>query len=405
MKLLSVAEAQERLVAKGRLMATESLPIENSSGRILSEDVAARITQPPFNASAMDGYAVLSTNCQNLPHTFEVIGESSAGHPFEGDLKPGTAVRIFTGAALPSSGDTIAIQEDCERLDEHTVLIKEVAAKGQFIRPAGYDFHEGDVLLSKGTGLNFRDLTLLASMNIPEVRVYKKPRIAIIATGDELVLPGEDLGLGQIISSIPYGMVRLFERAGAEATCLGIAKDTLSSLDHYIQEALCPKRDFDIVVTIGGASVGDHDLVQTALKNAGMALDFWKIAMRPGKPLMVGSLADKSVIGVPGNPVSALICAEIFVVPLIRSMMAFEPIYAPHQKARLQNTVSNNGPRQHYLRAFHWINEEGEQFVSSLEDQDSSLQATFSKASCLIVRAPHAEGAQHGDIVDIYPLD
>ena len=309
MRLLSVAEAQERLIEKGRLMATESLPIEYSAGRILCEDVAARITQPPFNASAMDGYAVLSTDCTKLPISLEVIGESSAGHPFEGDLRPGTAVRIFTGAALPSSGDAIAIQEDCERLDEQTVLIKEVAPKGQFIRPAGYDFHKGDVLLSKGACLNFRDLTVLASMNIPDVPVYEKPRVAIIATGDELVSPGEDLGIGQIISSIPYGMVRLFERAGAEATCLGIAKDTLSSLDHYIQEAISPENNFDIVVTIGGASVGDHDLVQAALKNAGMALDFWKIAMRPGKPLMVGSIAEKSVIGVPGNPVSALICA------------------------------------------------------------------------------------------------
>lgn len=405
MKLLSVAEAQERLVEKGRLMATEGLPIENAAGRILSEDVAALITQPPFNASAMDGYAVLSTDCTKLPISLEVIGESSAGHPFEGDLRPGTAVRIFTGAALPSSGDAIAIQEDCERLDEQTVLIKEVASNGQFIRPAGYDFHEGDVLLSKGTCLNFRDLTLLASMNIPEVTVYKKPRVAIIATGDELVSPGEDLGNGQIISSIPYGMVQLFENAGAQATCLGIAKDSMASLDHYIQEAISQEQNFDIVVTIGGASVGDHDLVQAALKNAGMALDFWKIAMRPGKPLMVGSLADKSVIGVPGNPVSALICAEIFVVPLIRSMMALDPTFKPHQKARLQNQVPSNGPRQHYLRALQWMNEEGQQCVSSLEDQDSSLQATFSKASCLIVRVPHAESAQQGDLVDIYPLD
>ena len=405
MRLLSVAEAQERLINKRRLMVTESLPIEHAAGRVLGQDIAAKITQPPFHASAMDGYAVCAADCSELPIRLKLIGESAAGHPFEGDLINGTAVRIFTGAALPTLADAIAIQEDCERLDDETVLVKEVAPDGQFIRPAGYDFHEGDVLLKKGDVLNYRDLTLLASMNVAEVPLFKKPRIAIIATGDELACPGDELGDGQIISSIPFGMVELFKNAGAEASLIGIAKDNFASLDHHIQNALMPENEFDIIVTIGGASVGDHDLVQSALINAGMVLDFWKIAMRPGKPLMVGSLAQKNIIGVPGNPVSALICAEIFIVPLIRSMIGNQPTFKPLQKAHLQNYVAANGPRQHFLRAVFSFDDAGGLVVTSLENQDSSLQATFAKANCLIVREPHADEAQSKDLVDIHILD
>lgn len=413
MSLLSVAEAQNRMIAKGQLMATEMLPLEFCAGRVVAKNTSAKITQPPFDASAMDGYAVLFSDCSSLSSshnsftsvTLKLIGESSAGHPFQGKLSSGEAVRIFTGAVVPSGADAIAIQEDCDRVDQQGVVVKEVAKPGKFIRPAGYDFNEGDELVSKGTELGYRHLALLASMNIASVEVYKKPRVAIIATGDELILPGENLSPGQIISSTPFGMKQLFDQAGAEAHCLGIAKDNLPSLKNIISEAKAPENKFDIIVTIGGASVGDHDLVQEAMKLAGMELDFWRIAMRPGKPLMVGALNNQSIVGVPGNPVSAMICAEMFVVSLIRSMLGHSSPIKPTRKAILQNEVSSNGPRKHYMRSFCWVDETGQQKVECRENQDSSLQATFAFSNCLIVREPHSEGADQGEFVDIYPLD
>ncbi|GAA6212171.1 molybdopterin molybdotransferase MoeA [Hyphomicrobiales bacterium 4NK60-0047b] len=405
MSLISVADAQARMIAKGQLMATENLPLELCAGRVTSEDVLAKITQPPFDASAMDGYAVRSVDCTSLPQSFKLIGESSAGHPFSGELSAGNAVRIFTGAVVPSGADAIAIQEDCDRPDDENVVVKEVSPPGKFIRVAGYDFHEGDELVTKGTTLGYRHLALLASMNVASVEVYKKPKVAIIATGDELVSPGEVLSTGQIISSIPFGMKHLLEKAGAEAHCLGIAKDDLQSLSDILSTAKDPQNEFDIIVTIGGASVGDHDLVQEALKLAGMELDFWRIAMRPGKPLMVGSLNNQSIVGVPGNPVSALICSEIFVVPLIRSMLGHSSPIKVTSQAVLQNEVSSNGPRKHYMRSFFWVDDKGQQRVKCVENQDSSLQATFAFSNCLIVRAPHSDTANQGELVDIYPLD
>lgn len=405
MSLLSVAEAQDRMVAKGRLMAIETLPLELCSNRVVAKSISAKITQPPFAASAMDGYAVIHSDCNSLPCSLKVVGESSAGHSFHGKISSGEAVRIFTGAVVPEGADAIAIQEDCDRLDEQTVLIRDVSEPGKFIRAAGYDFHKGDELIQKGTSLNFRHLALLASMNIASVEVFKKPKVAIIATGDELVLPGEALADGQIISSIPFGMKQLLNQSGAEAHCLGIAKDNLESLEAIIETAKAPINAFDIIVTIGGASVGDHDLVQEALKHAGMELDFWRIAMRPGKPLMVGTLGEKSIVGVPGNPVSALICAEMFVVPLIRSMVGIPSPIKETQSALLQNAVGSNGPRKHYMRSFYWIDEKGQLCVECRENQDSSLQATFAFSNCLIVREPHADQAFEGEFVEIYPLD
>lgn len=408
MSLLSVAEAQARMISKGQqkaLKATEMLPLEDCAGRVVAKDISANITQPPFDASAMDGYAVQHSDCSSLPSSFKIIGESSAGHPFQGTVSTGEVVRIFTGAVLPSGTDAIAIQEDCDRIDDDTVVIKEVSPPGKFIRVAGYDFDEGEVLVKEATLLGYRHLALLASMNVALVEVYKKPKIAIIATGDELVYPGEDLSEGQIISSIPFGMKHLLEQAGAEAHCLGIAKDNLDSLNDILSTAKAAEHKFDIIVTIGGASVGDHDLVQEALKLAGMELDFWRIAMRPGKPLMVGCLNDQSIVGVPGNPVSALICSEIFVVPLIRSMLGHPSPIKVTSKAVLQNEVSSNGPRKHYMRSYYWVDELGQQCVECRENQDSSLQATFAFSNCLIVREPHSEAANQGDFVDIYPLD
>lgn len=406
MGLLSVSEARAKLIDGCSLTSAEMVSLSDCHNRITADDIRARITQPPFDASAMDGYAIaldgnLSDEGGNFPSEFKLIGESSAGHPFNGKVTVGEAVRIFTGAVVPDGANHIAIQENCERIDDQTVRVNSIDPDTTFIRPAGYDFKSGDVLIAKGIQLNYRHASLLASMNIGKVAVSRRPRVAIIATGDELVLPGTTPDSGQIISSIPYGMKQLIDRTGGEATCLGIALDKLNSLQEMIDQA----QGYDILVTIGGASVGDHDLVQQALKNAGMTLDFWKIAMRPGKPLMVGNLGAQKVVGVPGNPVSALICCYMFVVPLIRSMCAAHEIIPPEHMAQLTNSVASNGPRQHYMRSVTSVNDGGQLSVQSLEDQDSSLQARFASANALIVRPPHSPEAVSGELVRVIDLD
>lgn len=401
MGLISVAEARARLIDGCRLMVSEAVAVQNCNNRITSDDIKALITQPPFDASAMDGYAIAASDDIEFPVDYKLIGESSAGHPFEGEIGHREAVRIFTGAVVPAGANIIAIQENCERVGDQMVRVNSIDRDGRFIRRAGYDFNSGDMMVSSGTRLGFRHAALLASMNVAEVPVRRCPRVAIIATGDELVMPGSAPKAGQIISSIPFGMKQLIDQAGGDATCLGIALDNFDSLEAMIGRA----GGFDILVTIGGASVGDHDLVQQALKNSGMELDFWKIAMRPGKPLMVGSLGEQKVIGVPGNPVSALICCYMFVVPLIRAMMAANEIYPPEQAALLSNSVKANGPRQHYMRSIIRVNERGERVVESIEDQDSSLQARFAFANGLIVRPPHSPEVGEGDVVSVIDLD
>lgn len=409
MGLLSVSEAQQRLIADCTISPAVTLPLDQCYQRVVVKDIAAKITQPPFDASAMDGYALSAADVRALPVTLKVVGESAAGHPFAGSVQQGEAVRIFTGAEVPVGADVIALQEDCERSGDE-VTVKEANPPSKFIRPKGYDFALGDVLLDEGEQITYRHMTLLASMNVADVMVRKKPRVGIIATGDELCMPGSELEAGQIISSIPFGMKPLIEQAGGEAEIIGIALDDLASLDDHISQGA----EYDILLTIGGASVGDHDLVQQALKAKGMTLDFWRIAMRPGKPLMVGSVAksdggSQKVVGLPGNPVSALICTLMFVVPLIRSMLKAQHVYPKQYFAKLTNDVPENGPRQHYMRAFSEHDEtgsgKGTVLVRSLEDQDSSLQAKFADANGLIVRFPHAKAAESGDFVEVLPLD
>ena len=352
----------------------------------------------------MDGYAICSSDLSNQAEPevkLSIIGASSVGHPFEGQVGKDQAVRIFTGAQVPEGADAIVAQEDCERLNDTEVLVKHAPSVGEFVRPIGYDFHQGDLLLETGTQLNYRHLALIASMNLPSISVHQSPKVAILATGDELVPPGNPLGPGQIVSSVPFGMKALIEGAGGHAETLGIAKDDLTSLTHMIEKA----RGFDVLVTIGGASVGEHDLVQQALKDQGMALDFWKIAMRPGKPLMVGTMGKQKVIGVPGNPVSALICCYIFVLPLIRALQGSQNHHPVIQKLPLQTPVRENKSRQHYMRAIIETDKSNKPLVSCIEDQDSSLQANFAKANALIVRAPHAPSANPGDLVDVLTLD
>ncbi|MEM8743679.1 MAG: gephyrin-like molybdotransferase Glp [Pseudomonadota bacterium] len=398
--MLSVDDALARVVSDLAPSDMETVALEDGHGRILAEDVSAKITQPPFDASAMDGYAVRAEDVTEVPCSLSIVGEAAAGHPWEGTVGADQAVRIFTGGAVPAGADTIIIQEDTAR-DGDSVTVNEGVKRGTFVRPRGFDFAEGDVLLKPGRRLNARDLTLAAAMNVTSFSVRRKPVVALLATGDELVMPGDDPKPGQIVSSIPYGLAELIRAAGGDPLRLGIAKDTEESLAEHIAEA----RDADILVTIGGASVGEHDLVQTALKAAGMSLDFWRIAMRPGKPLMFGQMGAQRVLGVPGNPVSALVCSRIFLVPMIDCLLGLNRADAPKRTAILAGPLEQNGPRQHYMRATIELGPDGETRVSPVRSQDSSLMAPLSQADCLIVRMPDAPAASDGERVEILPLD
>ena len=328
---------------------------------------------------AMDGYAVRAADAASVPAELKLVGEAAAGHAFEGSVGEGDAVRIFTGAPLPPGADAVVIQEDTEALDDG-VRILEAAQLGRHIRKRGIDFEERQILLTSGLRLGARQLMLAAGMNHARLPARRKPRVAILATGDELVMPGETPRADQIISSVPYGLAALFTRFGAAPERLGIAQDTRASL----RERITAGQDADILVTIGGASVGEHDLVASALTEAGMEMDFWKIAMRPGKPLMFGRLGQTRVIGVPGNPVSAMICARVFVVPLIARLLGGADALAPAQ-VPLGDVIAENGPRQHYMRGTLRGDENGSRVVFPADSQDSSLMATLAESDCLIV--------------------
>lgn len=399
--LLDVQTALRLLLEDCPLMPKTGVAVNMASGRITSEAITSTFDQPPFHSSSMDGYAVSSVDIETLPARLSVIGSSSAGHPFEGQLKGGEAVRIFTGAEVPFNADQVVIQENCERIDERTVLVKTADERGSYIRPGGYDFKAGETLIDSGARLGFRHLTLIAAMNIDVVPVRQKPKVAILATGDELIEAGGALFKGGIVSSVPAGMKALIEAAGGEAEILGIARDNLDDLREKIKRS----DGFDMLVTIGGASVGEHDLVQQALKEAGLSLDFWRLAIRPGKPLMVGRLKGMRVIGVPGNPVSALVSSLLFVVPLLRQMMGAESLHLPVRQARLLNTVPTNGGRQHYMRGKASISRYGQVEVRVFDDQDSSLQRVFADANALIIRAPRAPYSEAGTLVDYISLD
>lgn len=378
----------------------ETIPLEAGHGRVLAEGVAACITQPPFDASAMDGYAVRADDLTNIPCDLNVIGEAAAGHPFEGEVGEGQAARIFTGGAVPEGADTIIIQEDTSR-SGNSVTVNEGASRGTYIRPRGFDFSEGDVLLDAGRKILARDLSLAASMNVTLFSVRRKPVVAILATGDELVMPGDELSPGQIISSNSFGLAAMIEAAGGQPERIGIACDTEESLAEHIARA----KDADILLTIGGVSVGDHDLVQPALEAAGMTLNFWRIAMRPGKPLMFGHLGEQRVLGLPGNPVSAMVCSRIFLIPMLEKMLGIDSPSTAQKTAILGADVEKNGPRQHYMRATLEISQDGALVVTPVRSQDSSLLSPLSQADCLIVRTSDAPAAGKGGTVPILPLD
>ncbi len=401
MALLPVSEALARILDGATpLQEKELCPLETAAGRITFEPLVAKLTQPPFNASAMDGFAVRADDVKNLPTTLDVIGEAAAGHPFTGQVGPGQAVRIFTGAPVPAGADAIVIQENTDHSPE-SVTVHSGTPDPAHIRYAGSDFRAGEEKISANHFLTSRDIALIAAMGFGEIPVRRKPRVAILATGDELVPPGTTPGEGQIISSNPAGLAAMIARAGGEPIVLGIAKDTAESLDEKINAA----RSADVLVTIGGASVGDHDLVASRLQAHGMTLDFWKIAMRPGKPLLFGRMADTPILGVPGNPVSAMICARVFLLPLLQALLGQTAIGQQSQQARLAEPLPANGPRQHYMRATLQTAEDGTLEVRPAASQDSSLLSLLAESNALIVCEPKAPAADAGSLVTVLPLD
>ncbi|NVO23628.1 gephyrin-like molybdotransferase Glp [Donghicola mangrovi] len=372
--MIPVAEALDRLFALVRPLEAEDVALTDCAGRVLARTVKARRTQPPFAASAMDGYAVVG-DLVAPGAKFTVIGEAAAGHAFDGVVALGQAVRIFTGAPIPSGASHVVIQEDVERTGD-TITLKDNLDSGSNIRPAGGDFVEGAELAGPRR-LSPAHIALAAAMNLPKLPVTRRPIVAIMATGNELVMPGETPKDDQIIASNNFGLKALLESRGAEVRMLPIARDTHEALRLGFDLA----RGADLVVTIGGASVGDHDLVAPVAADLGMETSFYKIAMRPGKPLMAGKLGDMAMVGLPGNPVSALVCGQIFLCPLIDVMLGLPAAAAPRLTARLAAPLAANGPREHYMRARV---EAGE--INAYDNQDSSLLGILADANALLVR-------------------
>ena len=400
MSMISVEQALGHVLAGVAKLGTEAVSVADAHGRVLAANVASRVTQPPSDVSAMDGYAVRAEDVATVPVTLTQIGESAAGSRFSGSIGPGQAARIFTGAPVPDGADAIVIQEDTEA-DGDAILINEVPVPGRYIRRAGLDFKQGDVLLPAGSLITARDVSLASAMNIPWLNVVRKPRIAILSTGDELVMPGEPLGPDQIISSNSLGMGALVTAMGGEPINLGIARDEPASLKSFLEGV----RGADMLVTIGGASVGDYDLVKSVLGEEGLDMNFSSVAMRPGKPLIFGRIHDRPMLGLPGNPVSAGVTSVLFLRPAIEVMLGLDREAAPPETARLGRDVVANDHRQDYLRSRLSVGRDGDLTATPFEVQDSSMLALFAKADCLVVRPPNAAAATAGTRVEIVRLE
>ncbi|NVJ90294.1 MAG: molybdopterin molybdotransferase MoeA [Methylocystaceae bacterium] len=395
MSLLPIDQAFAKVNAGISALSSEQVSVAQALGRVLAEDVAARLTQPPCAVSSMDGYAVRSEDVLTQPVTLTCVGESQAGGVFEAPVTKGQCVRIFTGAPMPSGSDAVIMQEDTEVAGDQ-VTFKEVAFEGKFTRRAGLDFNEGDVLLKAGQLLSARDIGLLCSMNVPWVKVYRQPRVAILATGDELVMPGEAVRESQIISSNTLMVAAMVTALGGVPINLGIAGDTEESL----RQTLSGLDGVDLLVTSGGISVGDYDLVRNVLGEEGLDIDFWQVAVKPGKPFMFGHIGGKPVMGLPGNPVSSYILAFLFVRPALRKMqgMAFEqdvPV-----RAILGADVPKNTVRQEYMRAVFSRDDQGRLVATPYFKQDSAMLANLAHCEGFIIRPVHAEPSQAGEECD-----
>ena len=396
--LVPVPEALELVLAGAEPHAEEHVALSEAGFRVLSRDLAAKRTQPPFPASAMDGYAVRAADIASVPVELEVIGQSAAGHPFQGEVRAGQAVRIFTGAQVPAGADTIVIQENTEAGDG-TVTVLEREAVGRHIRKAGLDFREGDVLLKRGTVLDPQRLALAASMNHASVPVHVRPKVALMATGDELVPPGETPGEGAIIASNTYGIAAIVSAAGGEVLDMGIVADTAEALAAAYAKAMAAGAR--LIITTGGASVGDHDLVKPVLLSLGAHLAFEKLAMRPGKPMLCGHIERDGeivrVLGLAGNPVSSLVASHVFVRPLVCLLAGRPAQTAEPVPAILATDVPANGDREDYMRATAQRREDGTLVVEPLPLQDSSMLAFLARAEALLVRPVNAPAAEKGD--------
>ena len=392
MALMPVAEALQRVLADARALPAETVKLNDAFGRVLTENVIALRTQPPAAVSAMDGYAVRAVDVATTPVTLKVIGEVAAGRPFAGQIGQGQAARIFTGGVMPTGSDTVVIQELTTRTGD-SVTIQKPTAKNRNVRAQGIDFARDQVLLRKGRRLTDRDLMLAAAMNHSGLRVHRRPKVAVLGTGDELVPPGSTPGPGEIIYSNGFALSALAHDEGAEVHDLGIARDRVEDIVAAVRRAR--ESSADILVTTGGASVGEHDLVQRALAAEGLNLSFWRVALRPGRPMMHGRLGGMQVLGLPGNPVSSFVCAFLFLVPLIRCLAGRQDVEQMPEPARLGSDLPANDERADYLRATLTPGVDG-LIATPLPDQDSSLMAALAKADCLLIRPPYAPAAPAG---------
>jgi len=400
MALLSVAEALARVLDGVEPLASENVPIAQASGRVLAVDLAALRSQPPAAVSAMDGYAVRAADVAGGRAELNLIGEVAAGRPFAGSVGPGEAARIFTGGVLPPGADAIIVQEETERRGD-IVVITGAAQPGKHIRREALDFASGQVLLGRGRRLSARDIALAAAMNHAEIPVRRRPRVAILATGDELVPPGTNPGPGQIVSANGLALSAFARAEGAEARDFGIVPDRIEPT----VEALERMRGWgDVLVTTGGASVGEHDLVQRALAAQGMALAFWKVAVRPGRPMMHGRIERTRVLGLPGNPVSAYVCAFLFLVPLLRRLIGRQDLSAATESAVLGRELAANDERADYLRGKLERQPDGSLIATAFAVQDSSMLLPLAEADCLIIREPYAPAAPAGSRCAILKL-
>jgi molybdopterin molybdotransferase len=399
--LLPVAEALARVLDGVAPLSSEGVAVADAHGRVLATDLSALRTQPPDAVSAMDGYAVRAGDVAAAPAKLRVVGEVAAGRPFDGAVGAGEAVRIFTGGVLPAGADTIVIQENTQR-DGSSIVVTATSAAGRHIRARGLDFAEGDVLLPAGRRLRDRDVALAAAMNRATLPVRRVPRVALLATGDELVAPGTAPAPGQIVYSNGFALAALARAESAEVIDLGIVPDRVDATVAAIDAAT--RAHADVLVTTGGASVGDYDLVQQSLASRGMTLSFWKVAMRPGRPMMHGVLGGMRVLGLPGNPVSAYVCGYLFLVPLIRRLLGRPEVEPPTEAAVLGRDLPENDERADYLRSTLTRGPAG-LVATPFEIQDSSMLALLAKADCLVIREPFAPPALAGSPCRIVKLD
>lgn len=397
--MISVEDALARLLAPLEKLPAEQVSLAAAVGRVLAEDMAARRTQPPFAVSAMDGYAVRAADVARVPVELRIVADIPAGAGFGGVIGAGEAARIFTGAPLPEGADAIVIQEDAERRGDR-VEIRERAGKGRYVRPAGLDFTEGDVLLHAATRLSPRHIGLAAAMNRPWLFVHRRPRVGILSTGDEIVMPGDPIGPHQIVSSNALALCAFATACGAVPVLVGNAPDDPDALRTIAAAA----KGVDLFVTTGGVSVGEHDLVRDVLSEAGLTIDFWQIAMRPGKPLMVGSYRGTPMVGLPGNPVSTLVCSLLFLKPALDKLSGLPGAPEPPATARLAVALKENDRRQDYLRARLVRAADGTLEAVPFDVQDSSMMRPLAQSDCLLVRPPHAPALAAGSAVPVIPF-